>query len=86
MEDQESLPESIQFIDEGKKREKDPALRLMLVDCLLLLCTGLYGRECLRYRGAYIVVREAHLREDDEKVSRMLCSGVRRTFLTTLLP
>ncbi len=72
MEDQESLPEACQLMDEGKKRERDPALRLMLIESLLLLCTGLYGRECLRHRGAYIVVREAHLREEDEQVSATL--------------
>lgn len=69
LEDQETLPEECQFMDEEKKREKDPALRLMLIECLLLLVTGIYGRQCLRSRGAYIVVREAHLRENDEKVS-----------------
>ncbi|KDN46118.1 hypothetical protein K437DRAFT_256298 [Tilletiaria anomala UBC 951] len=68
-EDQELLPESCQLLDAGKQREADAALRLMLVECLLLLCTGLYGRVCLRERGAYIVVREAHLRESDEKIT-----------------
>lgn len=69
MEDQESLPESCQLPPENKQREKDPALRLMLVESLLLLCTTLYGRECLRHRGVYIVVREAHLREADERIT-----------------
>lgn len=69
MEDQEALPDECQLIDEDKRRESDPALRLMLVDSLLLLCTTLYGRQCLRARGAYIVVREAHLEENDEKVA-----------------
>jgi predicted nucleic acid-binding Zn ribbon protein len=69
MEDQEMLPEECQLLDEGKRRERDPALRLMLIDSLLLLCTGLYGRQCLRERGAYIVVREAHLQEGDEKIT-----------------
>ncbi|UZJ51862.1 hypothetical protein CBS101457_001182 [Exobasidium rhododendri] len=69
MEDQEMLPEECQLLDEGKKRERDPALRLMLVESLLLLCTGLYGRQCLRERGCYIVVREAHLQEKDEKIA-----------------
>lgn len=76
LEDQEALPESCQFIDEDKKREPDPALRLMLVESLLLLCTGLYGRQCLRARGAYVVVRAAHLKETDDKVS--LCVEERR--------
>lgn len=69
MEDQEMLPEECQLLDENKRRERDPALRIMLVECLLLLCTGLYGRQCLRERGAYIVVREAHLEEKDEKIT-----------------
>lgn len=69
LEDQESLPEECQMLDEAKKRESDPALRMMLVECLLLLCTNLYGRQCLRARGAYVVVREAHLKENDEKIA-----------------
>jgi predicted nucleic acid-binding Zn ribbon protein len=69
MEDQEMLPEECQLLDEDKRREKDTALRLMLVESLLLLCTGLYGRQCLRERGCYIVVREAHLQEKDEKIA-----------------
>ncbi|WFD33236.1 Protein hgh1 [Malassezia cuniculi] len=69
IEDQEALPEACQLIDEDKPREKDPSLRLMLVECLLLLCTSLYGRQCLRTRGVYVVVREAHLAEDREEIS-----------------
>lgn len=69
MEDQEMLPEECQLLDESKKRERDPALRLMMVESLLLLCTGLYGRQCLRERGAYIVVREAHLQEGNDKIT-----------------
>lgn len=69
LEDQEALPDECQLMDEDKRRERDPALRLMLVECLLLLCTTLYGRQCLRGRGTYVVVREAHLGEKDEKVA-----------------
>lgn len=68
-EDQEELPEACQMLSEDKKRERDPALRLMLVESLLLLCTNLYGRQCLRARGAYVVVRSAHLAESDEKIA-----------------
>lgn len=68
IEDQEALPEACQLIDEDKPREKDAALRLMLVECLLLLCTSLYGRQSLRARGVYVVVREAHLAEHNEEV------------------
>lgn len=69
LEDQEALPDECQLMDEDKRRERDAALRLMLVESLLLLCTTLYGRQCLRARGAYIVVREAHLDEKDEKIA-----------------
>ncbi|EPQ31473.1 uncharacterized protein PFL1_00808 [Pseudozyma flocculosa PF-1] len=68
-EDQETLPEECQMLPEDKKRERDPALRLMLVESLLLLCTNLYGRQCLRARGAYVVLRSAHLVEKDEKIT-----------------
>ena len=69
MEDQEALPDACQLIDENKPRERDPSLRLMLVECLLLLCTSLYGRQSLRLRGVYVVVREAHLAEDREEIA-----------------
>ena len=72
MEDQESLPEACQLVDESKPREKDSALRLMLVESLLLLCTSHYGRESLRNRGAYIVVREAHLAEPKEQITEAI--------------
>lgn len=72
LDDQEALPESCQLVPEDKPRERDAALRLMLVECLLLLCTSLYGRECLRSRGAYIVVREAHLAEQKEEITEAI--------------
>ena len=72
LEDQESLPEACQLVDESKPREKDSALRLMLVESLLLLCTSHYGRESLRNRGAYIVVREAHLAEPKEQITEAI--------------
>ena len=40
----------------------------MLIECLLLLCTSLYGRQSLRARGVYVVVREAHLAENNDEV------------------
>ncbi|PKI84050.1 Protein hgh1 [Malassezia vespertilionis] len=72
LEDQEELPETCQLVDENKPRESDMALRLMLIECLLLLCTSHYGRESLRGRGAYVVVREAHLAEQNEEVTEAI--------------
>ncbi|PWN38743.1 hypothetical protein IE81DRAFT_327190 [Ceraceosorus guamensis] len=69
LEDQEALPEACQMLPEEHAREKDAALRAMLIECLLLLCTTLYGRQCLRQRGVYVVVRAAHLKETEEKIA-----------------
>lgn len=71
-EEQLNLPDELQFLEEegeGKKVERDSALRGMLVESLLLLGTTLYGRRCMRERGVYVVVRELHKREHDENVS-----------------
>ncbi|CAO1631077.1 unnamed protein product [Sympodiomycopsis kandeliae] len=67
-EEQDSLPEELQFLEEDKKLEKDSALRSMLVECLLLLGSTLYGRRCMRERGVYVVVRELHKNEIDERI------------------
>ena len=68
IEDQDLLPESLQFLPPTKKREADPALRLLLVEALLLLCTTRWGRDYLRSNGVYQVVRAHHEQEEDEKV------------------
>lgn len=67
-EEQDSLPEELQLLEEDKKLEKDSALRSMLVESLLLLGTTLYGRRCMRERGVYVVVRELHKSEIDERI------------------
>ncbi|KAI0027039.1 cytoplasmic protein [Vararia minispora EC-137] len=69
LEDQELLPPALQFLPPTKKRESDPALRLLLVETLLLLCTTRWGRDYLRTNGVYQVVRALHEQETDEKVS-----------------
>lgn len=71
-EEQDSLPEELQLLEEDKKLEKDPALRSMLVESLLLLGTTLYGRRCMRERGVYVVVRELHKTEIDERIGESI--------------
>lgn len=75
-EEQLSLPDELQFLDdgsaEGKKVERDVALRSMLVESLLLLGTTLYGRRCMRERGVYLVVRELHKNETDERIGESI--------------
>ncbi|KAG6900626.1 hypothetical protein C0993_007300 [Termitomyces sp. T159_Od127] len=61
LEDQEKLPEALQFLPPTKTRESDPALRLMHVETLLLLCHTRWGRDYIREHGVYEIVRAAHL-------------------------
>jgi len=68
MDEMEKLPETLQFLPPTKKREQDPVLRMMCIEILLLLSTTFTGREALRKRGAYYVVREAHKVETDPEI------------------
>ncbi|KAJ2103285.1 Protein hgh1 [Coemansia sp. S100] len=69
MEDMEDMPEEIQLLGDDKKRESDPQLRATLLEAINLLCTTHYGRETLRAKKAYPVLREAHKVETDETCS-----------------
>ncbi|KAH0582464.1 hypothetical protein H2248_010409 [Termitomyces sp. 'cryptogamus'] len=69
LEDQEKLPEALQFLPPTKTRESDPALRLMHVETLLLLCHTRWGRTYLREHGVYEIIRAAHLAETVDKIS-----------------
>ncbi|TCD71800.1 hypothetical protein EIP91_003143 [Steccherinum ochraceum] len=68
LEDQELLPEALQFLPATKTREADQSLRLMHVETMLLLCTTYWGREYLRAHGVYQIVRALH---EDEKVEKV---------------
>jgi hypothetical protein len=82
----DKLPATLQFLPPTKQREKDTVLRMMCVEILLLLATSesqcarwmsltraaFTGRETLRQRGAYYVVRELHKVETDQAVSLAL--------------
>lgn len=43
-----------------KKREADPDIRKMLLESLSQLCATRKGRETLRDRGTYLILRELH--------------------------
>ncbi|KAJ2496033.1 Protein hgh1 [Coemansia sp. RSA 1972] len=66
MEDMESMPEEIQLLGEDKKREYDPKLRSILLEAINLLCTTYYGRQVLRAKNVYYVIREMHKVEVDD--------------------
>jgi hypothetical protein len=68
LQDQEKLPDALQFLPPTKKREYDSTLRLMYIETLLLFCHTRWGRDFLRDNGVYEIVRAAHLDEKVEKV------------------
>jgi hypothetical protein len=80
----DKLPATLQFLGPEKKREQDTVLRMMCVEILLLLSTSKFplsicmsrqadrvaytGRQSMRDRGTYYVIREAHKVETDQPV------------------
>jgi len=72
LEDQEKLPDALQFLPPTKTREHDSTLRHMHVETLLLLCHTRWGRDFLRNNGVYEIVRAAHLEEKVAKVSESI--------------
>lgn len=68
LDDMEKLPEEVQFLPPDKKRDPDPSTRLMLVEALILLCRTRSGRDTLRDRGAYPVIKAAHMAEHDDQI------------------
>ncbi|KAI9342190.1 hypothetical protein DFJ73DRAFT_797526 [Zopfochytrium polystomum] len=63
------LPDELQFVEPERRREADARLRRMLVETLLLLAHTRPGRELLRRRRVYPVVRNMHRVEADEGVA-----------------
>ncbi|KAK9766856.1 Protein hgh1 [Basidiobolus ranarum] len=68
LDDMDGMPEEVQLLPETKKREADPHLRSTLLEALVLLTTTREGREILRAKKVYPIVREVHLAEDDEEI------------------
>ncbi|KIY45002.1 DUF383-domain-containing protein [Fistulina hepatica ATCC 64428] len=69
LEDQEKLPEPLQFMPSDKKREPEGAIRLNIVETLLLLCHTRWGRDYLRGHGTYEILRAAHEHETVDRIS-----------------
>ena len=64
----DELPIELQLLPPSKIREPDPAIRLILVETLVLLGTTRACREAMRVRGVYEVIKVAHLAETVDKV------------------
>ncbi|MEQ2215355.1 Protein hgh1, partial [Xenoophorus captivus] len=63
------LPVDLQFLPEDKKREEDPDIRKMLLETLLLLTATKAGRQALKQKNVYPVMREFHRWEKDVYVA-----------------
>ncbi|KAM3909880.1 protein HGH1 homolog [Leptodactylus fuscus] len=66
----EILPPDLQYLPEDKKREPDPDIRKMLIECLQLLCATPDGRRILKDRGTYLILRSLHSWEKEADVKR----------------
>jgi len=71
-EDNEKLPEDLQYLPEDKEREPDPDLRKMLIETVFKLCTTKKCREYIRGKNTYVIARELHKWEKDKKVELAL--------------
>lgn len=69
------LPEELQLLPSDKKREPISGIICIHLESLLLLCTTKQGREYLREKQVYAIVRELHKAMDVEEVAD-LCDRV----------
>eukprot|EP00127_Corallochytrium_limacisporum_P005519 Clim_evm36s207 gene=Clim_evmTU36s207 len=72
----EGLPEDLQFLEDDKKREPNPEIRLTILEAIFALCGTRQGRDYMRSRQCYPLLREYHKTEDnadcDEKVTDVI--------------
>ncbi|XP_040060669.1 protein HGH1 homolog [Gasterosteus aculeatus] len=68
-EENEGLPVDLQYLPEDKKREDDPDIRKMLLETLLLLTATGGGRNALKDKSVYPIMREFHRWEKDVHVT-----------------
>lgn len=68
-EENDGLPVDLQYLPEDKKREEDPDIRKMLLETLFLLTATKAGRQTLKDKNIYYILREFHKGEKDVHVS-----------------
>nr|CAG4648739.1 EOG090X08WK [Polyphemus pediculus] len=71
-EDNDKLPIDLQYLGSDKTREEDPDIRKMLIEALTQLCSTKFGREYLRSKNTYVILRELHKWEKDDNVMAAL--------------
>ncbi|XP_027022222.1 protein HGH1 homolog [Tachysurus fulvidraco] len=67
-EENEGLPVDLQYLPEDKTREDDPDIRKMLIETLLLLTATKVGRQLLKKKNVYPIMREFHKWEKEPHV------------------
>lgn len=71
-EDAEKLPPSVRKeLSASKMRESDLEIQILLLECLLLLSSTQIGRDTLRSKNAYFVVRELHKTTEDPIIAEL---------------
>lgn len=68
-EDMFNLPDELQLLPEDKIRDPVPAIVCNHLESLLLLCTTNSGREFLRSKSVYPLIRELHKNVEDEDIA-----------------
>ncbi|KOC65244.1 FAM203 family protein [Habropoda laboriosa] len=74
-EDNDKLPISLQYLPETKQREPDLDIRIILLEALAQLCATKKGREILREKNTYVILREYHKWEKN-KNALLACENV----------
>uniref|UniRef100_A0A8C8VGD8 Protein HGH1 homolog n=1 Tax=Pelusios castaneus TaxID=367368 RepID=A0A8C8VGD8_9SAUR len=67
-EEMERLPLDLQYLPQDKQREMDPDIRKMLLEAILLLTATKAGRQLVKEKGTYLVLRELHQWETEPGV------------------
>lgn len=65
------LPDELQFLDENRKVEPLKDIISVHLESLLLLCATRKGREFLRSKSVYPLVRELHKESKDEMITEL---------------
>ncbi|MBN3303479.1 protein HGH1 homolog [Amia ocellicauda] len=68
-EENEGLPVDLQYLPEDKKREEDPDIRKMLIETMILLTATKTGRQTLKTKNVYPIMREYHQWEKEPHVA-----------------
>lgn len=68
----ETLPLDLQYMTPDKKREPERDIRMKILEALYQLCSTKLGREFLREKGTYYILREYHKSEKDEECDNLL--------------